>query len=96
MDKNYLQSKLKSTGKAYLYFFFFGAHFKHWLYVRTNIGIPFNFINGFPGKREDLNLAGITIKKFNIYKIIQSPLGNMKFFLIHFYFPNKNLDYYLL
>ena len=27
MDKNYLQSKLKSTGKAYLYFFFFGAHY---------------------------------------------------------------------
>lgn len=27
MDKNYLQSKLKSTGKAYVYFFFFGAHY---------------------------------------------------------------------
>ena len=27
MDKNYLQSKLKSTGKAYLYFFFFCAYY---------------------------------------------------------------------
>ena len=27
LNKSYLQSKLKSTGKAYLYFFFFGAHF---------------------------------------------------------------------
>ena len=27
MEKDYLQSKLKSTGKAYLYFFFFGAHY---------------------------------------------------------------------
>tara|TARA_B100001094_G_C18071293_1_gene740154 strand:- start:472 stop:786 length:315 start_codon:yes stop_codon:yes gene_type:complete len=27
MDKNYLQSKLKSTGKAYVYFFLFGAHY---------------------------------------------------------------------
>ena len=26
-DKNYLQSKFKSTGKAYVYFFFFGAHY---------------------------------------------------------------------
>jgi TM2 domain-containing membrane protein YozV len=27
MEKDYLQSKLKSTGKAYVYFFFFGAHY---------------------------------------------------------------------
>lgn len=27
MDKKYLQSKLKSTGKAYIYFVCFGAHY---------------------------------------------------------------------
>lgn len=27
MDKDYLQLKLKSTGKAYVYFFFLGAHY---------------------------------------------------------------------
>jgi|TARA_B110000259_G_scaffold44024_1_gene50915 hypothetical protein len=31
MEKAHLQSKLKSTGKAYVYFCFFGAHY---LYLR--------------------------------------------------------------
>ena len=29
MDKHYLQSKIKSTGSAYLFWFFFGLHYAY-------------------------------------------------------------------